>query len=271
MSTVFINIMGGLGNQLFQIAAAYAYARKEKGQLKIYKKRDNGNRPVYWDNFFKALQPYMIDRIPTQLQPWHESGPCMYSDIGPLVGRGKVLNGYFQTSKYYYNTQIKNEIKELFLQSSELVNNIKQKYSFVCQNSERVIVVHARRTDYNIHSNIHGPLTGRYYKDALQMLLSKIENPIFLLTSDDNNFWSEIKSDIEPIFDHQYLILDDETDINTFILLQQFQNYIMSNSTFIWWAVWLSNYKNVIVPAKWFGPDGPQQYEDIYEEDWIRI
>jgi hypothetical protein len=268
---ISVNIMGGLGNQLFQIATAYAYARKESGQLCVYKKKDNGNRPVYWDTILKKIQPFLVENIPTTLEPWYEINPTTFSEIGQLTNHGKYLNGYLQSSKYFYNDTIKQEIKELFKSDPLLIKMIREKYDIICESAERVIVVHARRTDYNIHSNFHGPLTGRYYKDALQMLLPKIENPIFLLTSDDNNFWSEIKSDIEPIFDHQYLILDDETDINTFILLQQFQNFIMSNSTFIWWAVWLSNYKNVIVPAKWFGPEGPQQYEDIYENNWERI
>jgi hypothetical protein len=62
-----------------------------------------------------------------------------------------------------------------------------------------------------------------------------------------------------------------ESDIDTLILLQQFKHCIMSNSTFIWWAVWLGNFTNVIAPSKWFGPTGPKQWEDIYEPSWIRI
>ena len=39
-SIVSVNIMGGLGNQLFQIAAAYAYAKQTGGQLQIIHKTD---------------------------------------------------------------------------------------------------------------------------------------------------------------------------------------------------------------------------------------
>ena len=69
---------------------------------------------------------------------------------------------------------------------------------------------------------------------------------------------------------NNYTIIND-TDINTFIILQQFNNFIMSNSTFIWWVVWLADAKNVIVPSKWFGPDGPSKYNDIYEDNWTKI
>ena len=98
-------------------------------------------------------------------------------------------------------------------------------------------------------------------------MIKYIEKPIFLLTSDDNSFWQDIKLDI---YQNEHYILE-ESDIYTFCLLQQFNNVIMSNSTFIWWTTWLSNATKVIAPTKWFGPSGPQFYDDIYEQHWIRI
>ena len=109
------------------------------------------------------------------------------------------------------------------------------------------------------------------YKEAINRIVKKVNNPIFILSSDDNKFWDEIRDDISETRKYTYMILNNETDINTFILFQQFNNFIMSNSTFIWWIVWLANAKNVIVPSKWFGPSGPKDYNDIYEDNWERI
>ena len=257
---VSVNIMGGLGNQLFQIATAYAYAKKHNGTLQIVKKRDNGNRPVYWDIFTK-IEPYLVNTLP-DLEQWHERGPTLYTEIGPLVHPGKYLHGYLQSSKYFNHCP---EIKELFT-DDERTNQIKTKYSFLCDNSERVIVVHARRTDYITFKEVHGPLDHIYYKKALEQMIPIVKNPILVLTSDDNSFWDEIPD----IKQYQHVIIHD-TDINTFTLLQQFHHFIMANSTFIWWVVWLSNATNVIAPSKWFGPQGPAYYEDIYEPSWIRI
>lgn len=264
---VAVNIMGGLGNQLFQIASAYAYARKENGQLQIIRKTDNGNRPVYWDSFLKSVEPYLVRELPPNLEQWSEEVSTKYKSIGPLKPRGKYLNGYLLSSKYFYTDDIKQEIKDLFKQDINITN----KYKYLCENKSRIVVMHCRRTDYLKAADFHAPLNGAYYTQAVREMLQKVENPIFLLCGDDVNYWSEISDNISEIYKYEWQILQNESDINTINLLSQMENFIMSNSTFIWWAVWLSVGKNVIVPKKWFGPIGPQEWEDIYEESWIRL
>jgi len=273
MSTpiVSVNIMGGLGNQLFQIAAAYAYARQMNGQLQIIHKRDNGNRPVYWDTVLHRIQPYLVEAIPSWLTVWNEPQATEYREIGPLPANGMYLTGYLQSSKYYPTTMIKDEIKRLFRPTTELIASVNDKYAYLIHNKERVVVIHARRTDYITFRDFHGPLEGSYYKEAVKRIISRVEQPIFVLCGDDVSFWNDIRNDIPAVFENDHVILENETDIRTFTLLQQFHHFIMSNSTFIWWCVWLADAKNTIVPAKWFGPTGPKEYEDIYEDGWERI
>jgi hypothetical protein len=47
----------------------------------------------------------------------------------------------------------------------------------------------------------------------------------------------------------------------------------MSNSSFSWWGTYLSNdfESKVYAPDTWFGPSGPQDFHDIYEENWNKI
>jgi hypothetical protein len=268
---VSVNIMGGLGNQLFQIAAAYAYAKKRGGLLQILHIVDNGKRPVYWDSLLQRVKPYLVPTIPSTLEQWQEQECTMYAEIGPLPVQGKYLKGYLQTSKYFYHDECKQEIKALFTPQEELFAACKERYSYLLENRERVVVMHARRTDYLKAAAFHGPLTGTYYREAVQRIMTHVHNPIFLLCSDDQTFWNEIREDIAPVFAHEHVLLDDDSDLRTFTLLQQCHNFIMANSTFIWWCVWMADAKHVIAPGKWFGPEGPCLYHDIFEDGWELI
>jgi hypothetical protein len=253
---VSVNIMGGLGNQLFQIAAAYSYARQNNATLMI-QKRDNGNRPLYWDTFLSTLKPFLVDTLPP-LKEWCEDLPTMYKPLPLIDHQGLRINGYLQTSKYF----LKDEIRESFTAdpSSELL----EKYAYLLTNKKHVVVMHARQTDYLLHRDFHGPVDHTYYRRALQKMTEYVQHPFIVLCGDDNQFWKDME------IEYPHIILED-TDINTFVLLQQFENFIMSNSTFIWWCVWLAKSKHVIVPKNWFGPTGPRPYEDIYEPSWERM
>ena len=254
---VSVNIMGGLGNQLFQIAAAYSYARKNNAQLQLLHKKENGNRQLYWNTLLKNLKPFLVESLPP-LNQWCEDLPTMYKEIPPLTQEGLYLNGYLQSSKYH----LKEEIIQSF--KLNLSEELQDKYHYLLSNKEHVIVMHSRQTDYVTYSEMHGPLTHKYYVDALEKMAESVAHPFIVLCGDDNEFWKNM--DIK----YPHIILE-ENDINTFALLQQFHYFIMSNSTFIWWCAYLANTKKVIVPAKWFGPGGPYPYEDIYEDEWIRM
>ena len=263
--------MGGLGNQLFQLAAGLAYARKWGGRFLVYRKTDNGNRPVYWDNLLQKMEPYLASQpITPPLPIWHEMDATIYSEPPALTAAGLQLNGYLQSSKYYTEESAK-EIRSLFRQPPPAPQLPVEQ--FLLDNKERVVVIHARRTDYLKFREVHGPLEGIYYRRAIDRMLQHLSNPIFLLTSDDPGFWTEIAGDMAAAKQHPVITIDfPYSDIRTFSLLQQFKHFIMSNSTFIWWCAWLAeDVKHVLVPSRWFGPAGPAQYEDIYEPSWEHI
>ena len=267
---VSVNIMGGLGNQLFQLACAYAYAKKNNSSLLILRhKRIGDGRPVYWDTLLYRFQEFLVDTLPENLEQWYEKGPTEFNIIAAYFNKGVFLNGYFQSAKYFGDSIIQNEIRELFKPTDNVLYYIKNKFNFLMENKERVVVVHARRGDYvaNQHMiNYHGPLSTEYYKEAVQRMCEIVSNPIFLLVSDDSQYWNEI--DFNKI---EFFILNNEDEINTIGLIQQFKYFIIANSSYSWWGAWLSDPKMVIAPSKWFGPIGPQNYKDIYIPSWILI
>jgi len=61
-------------------------------------------------------------------------------------------------------------------------------------------------------------------------------------------------------------------DIEIFHLITKFNFHVISNSTFSWWAAWLSNSKMVISP-KFFKPDGEGTwgFEGLLPDRFIKI
>ena len=274
IGVVSIKIQGGLGNQMFQLATAYAYAKKNRGKLIVQRnKKEPDGRSLYWDNMLYRFQEFLVDTLPNGLEQWNESGPTEFSTISPLTYKGLYINGYLQSPKYF--SDYTEEIRELFKPSPNTMSNIQSRFGLLLKNKDRIVVVHARRTDYLKNQdiiNFHGPLSVDYYNEAIKKMTNEIEDPIFILTADDPSFWSSVINELPQLNNRNIYILDDNNEIITFALLQQFQYFIIANSTFSWWAAWLStDTKKVIAPSKWFGPTGPQNYKDIYMPSWELI
>jgi hypothetical protein len=274
---VSVNIMGGLGNQMFQLATAYAYSKKYNINLQVLRnKLENDGRSTYWDSILNRFSKYLVNSIPNNLVNWNENGATEFSIIPPPSQQGGIyLKGYLQSYKYFDEPIVKYDLKKLFEPSSNVLEYINNKYNFLFKNKERVVVVHARRTD-NLRNqdiiNFHGPLSTEYYKKAIEKISTELENPFFLLSSDDPAFWNSVIQITPKLTSENMYILQDENEVNTLALLQQFNYFIIANSTFSWWATWLSNEpKWVIAPSKWFGSTGPKNYEDIYLPTWERM
>lgn len=282
---VTANLKGGLGNQLFQIAAAYAYAKKHACKLAFMpNKQIEDGRPMYWDTILHRFTSCVGDIRSIPFFKWAEQEPTQYKpivsykDLHPSqrsTFKGLFIDGYVQSSKYFEDAATRQEIRMLFRPSAAALLDVRTRYGDLLAMRERVVVVHARRTDYlkSQHNiDFHGPLTAEYYRKALERIQTNVSNPVFLLCSDDPTYWTTILSEVPALLTHPFHILNEPSEVATLTLLQQFSHFVLANSTFSWWAAWLSESPRcVIAPAKWFGPAGPAHYEDIYEPDWIRV
>ncbi len=53
--------------------------------------------------------------------------------------------------------------------------------------------------------------------------------------------------------------------------MSRFDNYVISNSTFSWWAVFLAKPTGVVIaPSRWQGLKGPAKWTDIYDPRWLK-
>ena len=272
---VHINILAGLGNQLFQIATGYAYAIRHGYGISI-STTVPPDRPVYWNNFLKKCAPMLGSSTHTSkfmkllshrinsTSLWREPH-FHYCPIPPNMSE---LYGYFQSSKYF--ADISGEIRNLFRPSDEIMAVVKAKYGPLLKNPN-ICVVHIRRTDYmnTLNAPIHVVCHETYYLRALEKMDTLKPGVEYLVFSDDlewckkqDTWWK----------DRTVTFVDETTDYIALSLMSQFNAFIISNSTFSWWATWLrEGGKTVIAPDRWFGTAGPKNWEDIYEPGWIRI
>ena len=51
-------------------------------------------------------------------------------------------------------------------------------------------------------------------------------------------------------------------------VMTQCDYHIIANSSFSWWGSYLSNSQLTIAPEKWFGPQGPNNWDSIYCNNW---
>ncbi len=93
----------------------------------------------------------------------------------------------------------------------------------------------------------------------------------FFIFSDDPQWCKEnihIKKYPFKVIGHEY---DGEKYQNKFKLMTQCKHFIIANSTFSWWAAWLSknSTKIIIAPKRWF--QNPQNNNTkIVPESWIK-
>lgn len=268
-----IGLMGGLGNQLFQIATAYAYAKEHSMDLVLPDSwYDKSDRHPVWDTYFRNSSHgfNLISSNHFRNIHWtdiHEKS-FSYAPIYHTPGSSNYrLNGYFQSSTYFNNH--KDEIRILLQIPNNLINAANEAFTRTpIHNPDGWIAAHVRRGDYLFASNYHVVTDAEYFKKAREEINKRIgPRTVCWITEDPEWVYKNVHQQGDVV-----ICGDSMTD---FACLSQFRHIIMSNSTFSWWATWLNpnNYADRVIccPNKWFGPQGPQDFETIYEPEWIRI
>lgn len=254
-----IELLGQLGNHMFQLAAILRHCKVNNMMPQLV--LAHPKQISYYTTMLPRCKEFIVPRN----RFVNRKTPFKYIPIAPTATE---LYGYLQSSKYFSDE--KEYIKEMFTPEPSVQGICDLKYASLLalkdDTTVNVVVIHVRRGDYLNHPTTHGILTPKYFNNAIAEMSSRLENPQFLMFSDDTPY-------CRTTFTNTNLQVIDEPDPNlTFCLMKQFSNFILSNSTFSWWACYLSQKPGVvIVPDKWFGLKGPQDFEDIYEPEWIRI
>jgi hypothetical protein len=281
-----IEIMGGLGNQLFQIFALISYSINSKKKFYFEDKPITcGMRTKkYWDTpLLQNLKKYI--KGPVHIERHYEEPFFHYLPIPDLASYANIkLNGYFQSEKYFFENK-ETIIKMIDLDASQTF--IKEKIAGINAeinggffNFENTLSLHFRIGDYAAKQLYH-PLTPiEYYEKALDSFclngFADKWNVLYFCEEDDIEHVNEQIHLLQAKFPNLVFIkapiFDDWEQM---LLMSLCHHHIIANSTFSWWGAYFGINKNkkVYYPSKWFGP--ALSYNDlkdlIPDERWILI
>jgi hypothetical protein len=271
---ITIAYMGGLGNQMFIVAAGYVAHKVTGLQLflpipNINDNKHNSKKNDYLKTIFKYIGIHLpcILYSPTFKEFHRHYG---YSDHELSIYRGfepwdpiKVKPGTHMASYYQYYPAIapyEYDIRHLF-------NRGLQEYrtKFTINNAA---FLHVRRGDFLENSTVFYVQPMSYYIIAINMLLrmNTAIKKIYVLS--DDIYW--VKN--QDIFNCDLFELyksDDELDALAIMSLCT-EGAICANSTFSWWGAFLGAYgvrKPVIIPKQWMAAD----IVDLFPKEWISI
>lgn len=269
-----IVLMGGLGNQMFQVYTLMAYCLKH-GKAFVFPKRIAGARQKdYWDTIFRDIKLFIGPPLTPMV--YQEPGFQYSSEIPPLPNGH--LYGYFQSYRYFQDQlPVINQILKL----DKLRNVLKARLS-VSDLDGITISMHFRVGDYKNIQDCHPLMTKEYYDNALKYLLSELQNEqeqvqvLYFYEPNDEKHVKEIISSLT----HQNVIfrscLDlalDLQDYEEMLLMSLCDHHIIANSSFSWWGAYLNPKPDKIVcyPDVWFGPKLPYNTNDLCPSEWHKI
>jgi hypothetical protein len=306
VKTVYVPLTGGLGNQLFQLSAAlslnpsqvilstrYGRPRRDSNDLveisnwnlsnnvKI-EDHDDGNlivrktvgyllrsginprryeQNVVWRLIVKLLGTLVISLDRKRLVTIFSSGDVGYSEISRMKQKRSIfLIGYFQSYRY-----LTSKTPDLLSSDFESLDRETQ-LLFEESKMDNPICVHVRLGDY-LNAEEFGTPSANYYLEAIREL--SVGKDALWVFSDDIELAKEKLKELtfEKI---RWFDRISESDSKTIQVMSFCSRFVLSNSTFGWWAAMISagQNKKVICPKPWFF--AMQEPEDLIPEEWTR-
>lgn len=274
---VEIELVGGLGNQLFGYFAGAFYAQKfnkllivdltqvslgltnHGSELTSFKLSKSYELTRSKPRSFARLIKRIIDKLSIKFKSikyfrYKLLGVYQSKEVGFdsfLEKQSEIsrIQGYYQTWKYVDNLQelgadISLEIinpSNWFLGLQNEINKVKP------------IAIHVRRGDYKNPDSPVGLLSRSYYQDAIGVVNNKYENRNFWIFSDDIEDSQKLLDGLIPKSSNWICPPTGSDPAESLVLMSLSKVIIIANSSFSWWAAKTGVEKElVIAPSPWF-------------------
>lgn len=291
MPVVRVELLGGLGNQLFQAATGFALAKRlgARLELDVARFRAGGVRAyalaglphgatVVGENLSTITRlTQRARRVMTfgrSRRPAGWSGSVFreasyaYDQHFESLSGSCFLTGYFQSARYFAHYEA--EIRAAF--GLETVASEKA-LRLAKTMAENTLAVHIRIGDFkaqNQFNDVHGTLTPRYYRDAIALVTAARQPDHILVFTDTPDAVASLMP--EGV---DYTLVSGHSAADDLFLMSQARHHIIANSTFSWWSAWLAPQSDtmVVAPRAWFTPEELKKtyVGDLYPEGWVLL
>jgi hypothetical protein len=270
-------LQGGLGNQLFQVAAGI-YLEKLSGQK------------VYFDESFLTKVPKKIRKREVEIRWLLDSELILKGNFRTLItvtlrdlfakkildernlndkvldrlsSSTEIIRGYFHNFEYVdaiWET-LAPKFKERFEET-----DIESKYNF------DYLCIHFRGGDclYGKGKTRHGIIGPGYIQDALETLKDKLKINKVIIVTDSPKF---IKDRLDKVKGFDFSVISSSNIFNDLAIISRASGVVMSNSSFSWWGAFIADkFKNatVVAPYPWFESDN-EEPKLLIPEHWTQI
>jgi hypothetical protein len=268
----------GLGNQLFQLSALINLSQQCDRKVYVCWDEQVGATfqellqflKVYnYSNFLKIKLPFVFQvylRIYRKFSFFDPLGlvlPEKFDDCTIRMSQPVLVYGYYQSHKYVSN--VKKELSKMLVVDSlndqaELLNQIE---------STNSVAIHVRRGDYTSShaAMLHGLKGYEYYNAAVSEI--GLDSNEFYIFSDDPIASRELVDQLGLV---ATIILPSAIPHVDLFLMSKCKKIIIANSTYSWWAAYISNAEKVVAPREWFADAKLSKvYSDILMPNWIAV
>jgi hypothetical protein len=277
------NLMGGLGNQIFQIFATISYAIKSHNLFKFTNVKTLGSgsttvRNTYWDTFFSRLKYFTTDEFPQMHIIKEKDFTFNELPLYEMVNNNVLIHGYFQSYKYF---EINYETICRMIDLEQMKDNLLKKINYDAEFLNNVISMHFRVGDYKKIQHVHPIMTKEYYERCISCILSKYQNSntklrvIYFCEDVDISDVNKVITYLSDKFPDLEFVRGENKleDWEQMLLMSCCHHNIIANSSFSWWSAYFNSWEDKIVcyPSVWFGPSAPHDTRDLCPPKWTRI
>lgn len=291
-----VNLIGGIGNQMFQYASAWALASEHGMELKLDISDFHRFPPRQY-----LLDHFRVDAViarPDELAMFDKDSNRIRAATRKFVARLRgnnrvtgrtifergfpwqkialdptvdtLLIGYWQSERYFL--PIARQLRHVFTlktlpdaRTQRLLDEIDR---------TPAVSLHVRRGDYVSNPVVqkkHGLVSPDYYAAAVAHMLAHEPQARFYVFSDDMEW---VRANLPIAAPVEYVDLNGPDQPHEDLrLMSRCRHHIIANSSLSWWGAWLNPdpHKVVVAPRQWFSAQSGRDARDIVPPTWVRL